>query len=187
MTRFTSVDRDLGAFTLRPLRVPDDVDVLHAWVTHPKAAFWMMQDHTAEQVAAEYRRIAEHPYHEAFLGLWNGVPSFLAERYDPARVELAGLYDARDGDVGMHFLCAPADRPAHGFTLAVITTVMAWLFDDPATRRVVVEPDVRNTAVHALNAAVGFEVSGPIAKPDKQALLSTCTRDQFLARNGVPA
>jgi RimJ/RimL family protein N-acetyltransferase len=119
--------------------------------------------------------------------LWNGVPSFLAERYDPAHVELQGRYDAQPGDVGMHFLCAPAHRPTHGFTRAVLTTVMAWLFDDPATRRVVVEPDVRNTAVHALNAAVGFEVAGPITKPEKQALLSTCTRDQFLARKGVPA
>ena len=61
----------------------------------------------------------------------------------------------------MHFLCAPTDAPVHGFTRAVITTVMA-LAASPTrpTRRVVVEPDVRNTAVHALNAAVGFGVVG---------------------------
>ena len=187
MSTFTWVDRALGTFTLRPLRLPDDVDLLHSWVTHPKAAFWMMQDATPRQVEAEYRRIAAHPHHDAFLGRWNGVPAFLAERYDPAHVELAGLYEARDGDVGMHFLCAPTTTPTHGFTLAVITTVMAWLFDDPACRRVVVEPDVRNTAAHALNAAVGFEVAGPVTKPEKQALLSTCTREKFLARRGVPA
>lgn len=187
MSTFTREDRALGAFSLRPLRLPDDATVLHSWVTHPKATFWMMGDWTVEQVAAEYRRIADHPHHDAFLGRWNGTPAFLAERYDPAHVELAGLYEARDGDVGMHFLCAPATTPTHGFTLAVITTVMAWLFQDPDCRRVVVEPDVRNTAVHALNAAVGFEVAGPVTKPEKQALLSTCTREQFLARRGVPA
>jgi RimJ/RimL family protein N-acetyltransferase len=71
--------------------------------------------------------------------------------------------------------------------LGVITTVMAWLFDDPATRRVVVEPDVRNTAVHALNAAVGFTVLGPVAKPEKEALLSVCTRAGFEATQGVRA
>ncbi|GAA3052289.1 hypothetical protein GCM10020000_37190 [Streptomyces olivoverticillatus] len=63
----------------------------------------------------------------------------------------------------------------------MISTVMAWLFDDPAVRRVVVEPDVRNTAVHALNAAVGFEPVTTIEKPEKDALLSVCTRDQFEA------
>jgi RimJ/RimL family protein N-acetyltransferase len=42
-----------------------------------------------------------------------------------------------------------------------------------------VEPDVRNTAVHALNAAVGFVPEREIDKPEKRALLSFCTREQF--------
>ncbi|MEV4466136.1 GNAT family N-acetyltransferase [Micromonospora echinofusca] len=183
------VDDRLGEFALRTLDPDADAPLLHRWVTHPKAAFWLMQDADVARVAEEYRRIAAHPHHDAFLGLHEGRPAFLAERYDPAHVELVGLHDAAVGDVGMHFLCAPADVPVHGFTLAVITTVMAWLFADPATRRVVVEPDVRNTAVHALNAAVGFTVVGPIRKPEKDALLSVCTRDQFHAatRGDVPA
>ncbi|MER7456602.1 GNAT family N-acetyltransferase [Micromonospora sp. NPDC126480] len=189
MTVHTRVDDRLGEFALRPLDPDADAALLHRWVTDPKAAFWLMQDADVAGVAAEYRRIAEHPHHDAYLGSWRGEPAFLAERYDPARVELAGLYDAEHGDVGMHFLCAPTDAPVHGFTRAVITTVLDWLFADPATRRVVVEPDVRNTAVHALNAAVGFTVVGPIRKPEKEALLSICTRDQFLAatRKEVPA
>jgi RimJ/RimL family protein N-acetyltransferase len=176
-----------GDFALRELDADADAELLHRWVTHPKAAFWMMRDAEPATVAAEYRRIAAHPHHDAYLGLHRGAAAFLAERYDPARVELAGLYDARDGDVGMHFLTAPTDTPVHGFTRAVITTVMAWLFDDPTTRRVVVEPDVGNHAVHALNAAVGFTVVGPVRKPEKTALLSTCTREQFHLATGVSA
>ncbi|MEV6802271.1 GNAT family N-acetyltransferase [Micromonospora rifamycinica] len=179
----------LGEFALRTLDPEGDARLLHGWMTHPKSAFWLMQDADVERVAREYRGIADHPHHAAYLGLWRGRPAFLAERYDPARVELVGLYPPADGDVGMHFLCAPTDQPVHGFTRAVITTVLDWLFADPATRRVVVEPDVRNTAVHALNAAVGFTVVGPIRKPEKDALLSVCTRDQFLAatRGDLPA
>ncbi|MFI6263680.1 GNAT family N-acetyltransferase [Micromonospora sp. NPDC051006] len=183
---FTRVDPGLGEFTLRPVDPDTDAVLLHRWVTHPKAVFWLMQDADEAGVAAEYRRIAEHPHHEAYLGSWCGRPAFLAERYDPAHVELVGLYDARPGDVGMHFLCAPTDDPTHGFTHAVITTVLVWIFADPATHRVVVEPDVRNTAVHALNAAVGFEVVGTVAKPEKDALLSICTRTRFLAATGAP-
>ncbi|MFJ6199068.1 GNAT family N-acetyltransferase [Micromonospora sp. NPDC092111] len=174
-------DARLGEFALRTLDPDADAALLHGWVTHPRSAFWLMQDAEVAEVAREYRRIADHPHHDAYLGLWRDRPAFLAERYDPARVELVGLYEPVDGDVGMHFLCAPTDTPTHGFTRAVITTVMDWLFADPATRRVVVEPDVRNTAVHALNTAVGFTVVGPIRKPEKDALLSVCTRDQFLA------
>ncbi|MEV4726251.1 GNAT family N-acetyltransferase [Micromonospora humida] len=182
-------DPVLGEFALRTLDPEGDAGLLQRWVTHPKSAFWLMQDADVDRVAREYRGIADHPHHDAYLGLWRGEPTFLAERYDPARVELVGLYPAQPGDVGMHFLCAPTDRPVHGFTRAVITTVLDWLFADPAIRRVVVEPDVRNTAVHALNAAVGFTVVGPIRKPEKDALLSVCTRDQFLAatRGDVPA
>ncbi|MEY9910409.1 RimJ/RimL family protein N-acetyltransferase [Catenulispora sp. MAP12-49] len=169
--------------TFRPVDVDSDaeIEMLHRWVTHPKAQFWLMQDFDVEQVRQEYRRIAEHPHHEAFLGLIDGNPAFLAERYDPGRVELVGLYEHEDGDVGMHFLCAPTDTPVHGFTRAVLTAVLAWIFADPDALRVVVEPDVRNTAVQALNAAVGFRVVGPIAKPEKQALLSVCTWHDFQA------
>ncbi|GAB2782847.1 GNAT family N-acetyltransferase [Streptomyces daliensis] len=180
-TVFSRTDEKLGEFTLRPVAPLADAELLHGWVTHPKSAFYLMQDADLADVEREFLGIAASEHHDAFLGHHNGEPAFLMERYDPAHVELKGLYEAEPGDVGMHFLCAPSDRPVHGFTLAVITTVMEMLFDDPATRRVVVEPDVRNKAVHRLNEAVGFRVEQTLAKPEKDAYLSFCTRDQFLA------
>ncbi|GGW36437.1 acetyltransferase [Streptomyces lucensis JCM 4490] len=168
-------------FTIRPLDPLNDAELLLGWVTHPKAAFWMMQDAKLQDVERAYMEIAADEYHHAFLGLHDGEPAFLMETYDPARRELVGLYEPRPGDVGMHFLVAPTDTPVHGFTRAVITAVMTHLFEDPATRRVVVEPDVRNTAVHRLNEAVGFVAEREIRKPEKRALLSFCTRERFTA------
>jgi RimJ/RimL family protein N-acetyltransferase len=169
----------LGTLAFRPLDPLEDAVLLHGWVTHPKAAFWMMQDARLEDVERAYMDIAADEHHHALLGLHDGEPAFLMERYDPAHRELVGLYEPGPGDVGMHFLVAPTDAPVHGFTRAVITAVMRHLFDDRATERVVVEPDVRNTAVHALNAAVGFVPAHEIRKPEKTALLSFCTREQF--------
>ncbi|MFJ5263685.1 GNAT family N-acetyltransferase [Streptomyces sp. NPDC088387] len=171
----------IGTFSFRPLDPLRDAELLHGWVTHPKAGFWMMRDARLQDVEREYMRIAAHEHHHAFLGLHNGEPAFLMEHYDPRYVELTGLYEPEPGDVGMHFLVAPTDRPVHGFTRAVITAVMTELFADPRTRRVVVEPDVTNTAVHALNATVGFVPEREIDKPEKRALLSFCTRQQFLS------
>ena len=168
-----------GTLTVRPLDPLNDAELVHGWVTHPKAAFWLMGDAELPDVEREYMAIAAHPHHDAFIGLHDGEPAFLMERYDPTEVELKGLYEAEPGDIGMHFLVAPTDTPVHGFTLAVITAVMRTLFADPSVRRVVVEPDAGNSAVHALNKAVGFEVIREIAKPEKNALLSTCTREQF--------
>ncbi|MFI1221581.1 MULTISPECIES: GNAT family N-acetyltransferase [unclassified Streptomyces] len=175
---------ELGTFTVRPLDPAADAAPAHRWVTHPKAAYWLMGDASPADVEREYRDIAAHPHHDAFIGLHDGEPAFLIERYDPTEVELKGLYEAEPGDVGMHFLVAPTDAPVHGFTRAVITAVMDFLFADPSVRRVVVEPDVTNSAVQSLNKAVGFEVLREIAKPEKDALLSVCTREQFEAATG---
>ncbi|MGW1258320.1 GNAT family N-acetyltransferase [Streptomyces sp. NPDC002513] len=169
----------VGTLAFRPLDPLDDAALLHGWVTHPKAAFWMMQEARPKDVERAYTEITADPYHHAVLGLHDGEPAFLTEHYDPAHRELVGLYEPRPGDVGMHFLVAPTDTPVHGFTRAVLTAVLRRLFEDPATERIVVEPDVRNTAVHALNAAVGFLPEREITKPEKTALLSFCTRARF--------
>ncbi|MFL4904299.1 GNAT family N-acetyltransferase [Streptomyces sp. MMS24-I2-30] len=166
-------------FTFRPLDPLTDAELLHSWVTHPKAAFWMMQDARLEDVERAYMEIAADEHHHALLGLLDGEPAFLMERYDPAHRELVGLYEPEAGDVGMHFLVPATDTPVHGFTRAVITAVLAHLFADPTTHRIVVEPDLRNTAVHALNEAVGFRPEREIRKPEKAALLSFCTRARF--------
>ncbi len=187
MTPTTGTRTDLGTLTLRPLDPLKDAELVHSWVTHPKAAFWMMQDARLEDVERAYMEIAADEHWHALIGLHDGVPAFLMETYDPAHHELVGLYEPEPGDVGMHFLVAPTDRPVHGFTRAVITAVMAHLFEDPATARVVVEPDVSNKAVHALNEAVGFVPDREIQKPEKKALLSFCTREQFAAATGVAA
>ncbi|MFJ2175785.1 GNAT family N-acetyltransferase [Streptomyces sp. NPDC101062] len=180
---FSRTDERLGLFEVRAVDPFADIELLHGWVTHPKAAFWLMQGATLPDVEREYLGIAAATNHDAFIGLHNGVPAFLIERYNPAEVELKGLYEAETGDIGMHFLVAPVDgsRRLHGFTRAVITTVMALLFDDPSVRRVVVEPDVRNAAVHALNEAVGFRIEKKLSKPEKDAYLSICTREMFHA------
>ncbi|WP_369267127.1 GNAT family N-acetyltransferase [Streptomyces harbinensis] len=178
---FTRTDDRLGRFTVRAVDPATDTPLLHHWLTHPKSAFWLMQNTTQDEVRRYFEAIAAAPAHHAYLGLHDGNPAFLAERYDPAAEAVGEVYPVREGDVGMHFLTAPTDTPLHGFTLAVITTVMELLFADPATHRVVVEPDARNHPVHALNTAVGFEVAATVELPGKAALLSFCTRDQYTA------
>lgn len=184
---FSRTDDRLGEFAVRHVAPDADAELLHGWLTHPKSAFWLMQNASLQQVAKEFGEIAATPGHDAFLGLHNGRPAFLAERYAPAREPVGATYPVQPGDTGMHFLVAPTDTPLHGFTRAVLTTVMELLFTDPATRRVVVEPDVRNRAVHALNEAVGFRVERTVSLPGKEALLSFCTRDQFHAATAAPA
>ncbi|NYG59595.1 siderophore synthetase component/RimJ/RimL family protein N-acetyltransferase [Nocardioides daedukensis] len=167
--------------TFEPVDVERDAALLHEWVTHPRSVYWMMGETTPAEVAVEYGAIAANPHHHAWLGRVDGEPAFLAETYDPQHSELAGLPDLRAGDIGMHVLVAPTSAPVSGFTTRVFTSVMEFCFEDPSVTRVVVEPDVRNQKIAALNAAAGFVVAREIPLHSKTAALSFCTREAFAA------
>ncbi|GAB6983832.1 GNAT family N-acetyltransferase [Nocardioides pyridinolyticus] len=172
--------------TLEPLDLDRDAALLHEWVTHPRSVFWQMQGSSLADVEREYRRIEQSPHHQAWLGRADGVPSFLAETYDPAHSELADLPELRDGDLGMHVLVAPPADPAtpvHGFTRAVFGAVLDHCFAEPAVRRVVVEPDARNERIRALNRAFGFRELRTITLPTKVAMFSVRERDHLLPEN----
>lgn len=166
--------------TLAPVQVDRDVALLHEWVTHPRSVYWQMQEATLGDVATEYRLIDENPHHHAWLGRVDGAPVFLAETYDPAHSELTDVPEAaaelRPGDLGMHVLVAPTDTPVPGFTRAVFQAVVDHCLADPDVRRVVVEPDVRNERIRAMNREFGFRELRTITLPTKEAILSVLDR-----------
>jgi len=163
--------------TIEPLDLDRDLDLVHRWVTDPRSAYWQMQDASPGQVREEYRLIDESRYHHAWLGRANGRAGFLVETYDPAHSALADLDELRSGDLGMHVLVAPPDGPAvPGFTRAVFAAVLRHCFADPTVARVVVEPDIRNERIRALNRTFGFEELRTVSLATKQAMVSVLSR-----------
>ncbi|MEX0729405.1 MAG: GNAT family N-acetyltransferase [Aquisalimonadaceae bacterium] len=168
-----------GEFRLRPLQLDEDVPLIHDWVSRDYARYWGMQDQSVADVRAAYEQIANAPHSSAFAGLYNGRLSFLMEKYHALDEPIANCYEARSGDYGMHILVAPPRHHIPGFTWHAFTTVMAFMFSDPRVERVVVEPDVRNDKIHALNNRAGFLYQRVIELPGKQAYLAFCTRAGF--------
>ncbi|MGW7684495.1 GNAT family N-acetyltransferase [Kribbella sp. NPDC054772] len=169
----------VGTLSLRPFDLVDDVVTLHDWVTQPYAQYWGLLTASVADVHAEYLRIEQSPHHHAYLGEHDGRPAFLMERYEPAYDAIGQVYDVAPGDIGMHVLVGPPVIPIAGFTGGVFETIMDSLFSDPLVDRVVVEPDVRNGKIQALNERMGFRKHSVVQLPDKQAWLSFCTRDQY--------
>jgi len=179
------------AVTLEPVDPARDAPTVHAWLAHPASAFWRMGDLDVAEVRAYLADVAGHDHQDGWLGQVDGVPAFYAETYDPSRVLLAGVHDAAPGDVGMHLLVAPPpDDPAArtpGLTDAVMAAVVRFCLarDGLDAARVVVEPDVRHTAIAAKNAAAGFRVLREVEVSEgghtKKAALSVCTRADFAA------
>ena len=163
-----------------------DAPLVHTWLTHPKSKYWDMLSSSVDEVHAfldETMRAADGTDYGLRIGRTDGRDEFMFELYDPLTSELAEPdtgYVHADGDIGMHLLVAPADRPISGFTGEVMLHIMRTAFFDVGAARVVVEPDERNVDVQALNAAVGFEVAGDYPVGNKTGRLSYCTRADFV-------
>lgn len=159
----------------------DTVGTLHAWLSHPGSAYWGMRHMAPEQISAFFRDWQSSPHRQVHMVRIDGLRVVLAVYYDPAAVELDGSYPHEPGDLGMHLLVAPSRTPVPGTTAAVIGAICETAFGPLGARRVVVEPDIRNTAVHRLNARAGFREGGAVELADKTALLSFCDVGDFRA------
>lgn len=185
MTATSTVRTPAGLVCLEPLELDEDtVRTLHAWLDHPGSAYWGMRGATPDQVEDFLTDWSSSPHRSLHLVRIDGLRVGLAVFYDPAAVELDGRYPHEPGDLGMHLLVAPTRTPVPGTSAAVMGAICATalgvpLLAGPPARRVVVEPDIRNTAVHRLNARAGFREDGPLDLPDKVALLSICSADAF--------
>ncbi|OII25741.1 siderophore synthetase [Curtobacterium sp. MCBA15_016] len=166
---------------VEPVDPDRDAALVQSWLAHPASSWWGMGHVDVDAVRTYLADVQADPAQAAWLGRRDGVPVFLAETYDPARVLLTDVFAAEPGDVGMHLLVAPppADGRVHGLTSAVMRTVVEHCRDVLGARRVVVEPDVRNTAVHAKNAEVGFRVLREVDVDGKRALLSVLDTDRI--------
>lgn len=162
--------------------------IAHRWLTRDHARFWGMQSLSHAQIDGYFRDLDASPDFAAFIGMHDGAPAFLVERYAPAAEAIGAHYDVQPGDVGMHILVAPPERRIHGFTWAVFREVMAFLFADPTVARVVVEPDVANAGIHPLNKRAGFVYHRQVDLPGKRAWFASCSREDFeAARTCAPA
>jgi penicillin amidase len=171
---------------LDPLDPATDAEVVHAWVLEDRAQFWMMQDHTLEEVREVYEWIAEQPTHAAYLVRDDDRPVALFQTYDPRAEEVGEHFAVLEGDVGIHFMLAPATLARPGFTAEVVGFLAQQVFADPAVRRVVAEPDDRNAKAVALVQRLGFELGPVVTLSTKPARLAFWTREAYesvLAKN----
>lgn len=169
--------------SFEPVEPVRDAALVQGWLAHPRSAFWELGHLDVDGVRDYLAGVRADPHQDAWLGRVDGEPAFLVETYDPARVTLADVPAAAGllerGDVGMHLLVAPPRGAARrGFTSAVMGAVVRFCLDPAGrgARRVVVEPDVRNTAIAAKNAAAGFRVLREVELPGKTAHLAVATR-----------
>ncbi|MEU6861580.1 GNAT family N-acetyltransferase [Glycomyces sp. NPDC046736] len=170
-----------GRVSVVPVRPKEDLDLTYGWVTEERAKFWGMTEHSKEYVLAIYEYLDALDTHHSYLLLLDGEPIALFQTYDPAADPVGECYEVEPGDVGTHLLVAGARGKARaGFTGALMGVLAGFLFTDPKTQRIVVEPDARNEQARARLRRTGFTLGPEIDLPDKRARLA------FLRRADAP-
>ncbi|CAM3220670.1 Aminoglycoside N(6')-acetyltransferase type 1 [Arthrobacter ulcerisalmonis] len=184
-TRTSSYQQDLpGLGQLRLVRIApdDDAPLLHSWVSEERARYWGMGSLGEEEVREIYQFLDGLVTHHGYLILVADQPAGIFQTYEPEHDPVGEAYPVHAGDAGIHLLLAPAAQPVPGFTAAVLSALLAFVFADSTVRRVVAEPDARNSKAVARFLSFGFEPDARVQLAEKEAQLVFLTRQVFEAQ-----
>ncbi|WP_030769217.1 GNAT family N-acetyltransferase [Streptomyces sp. NRRL F-2664] len=163
----TQLVEGFGTVTITPVDPAADAGLIHDWVTQERARFWGMGEASPELVREIYEDVDRRTTHHAFIAAREGVPVALFQTYECEADRVSECYDARPGDVGVHLLIGPAEgAPRPGFSAALLTAFLSFVFSDPATRRLVAEPDARNAKALARLERTGFVLGPEVVLPE---------------------
>lgn len=166
--------------SFRPLEVAADLELVHGWMRQPHVAAWWALDVPRAELAGYLERTVADDHQQVLIGSVDGRPVSYWEVYWAARDPLAAWYDADPDDQGVHLLIGPPELTGRGLGAALLDAVAAWLLvREPATRRLVAEPDVRNTASLRAFERCGFRRAAELDLPSKRAALMV--RDRGVA------
>lgn len=170
---------------LDPTPGSGDVETVHAWVVEDRARFWMMQEHTLDEVREIYQWLHDQPTHASYLVRAGDERLALFQTYDPRAEEVGEHFPVEDGDLGVHFMLAPADaeradQPERlGATASIMTFLLDQVFADPVVQRIVAEPDARNGKAIGLLTRLGFTLGEQVELSMKPAQLAYLTREAY--------
>lgn len=178
-TIYTEELHGWGVLRIVPLVPAEDLDLIHGWVSQPRARFWGMLEHSREDVLEIYAFLDSLDTHHAFLVVVDGEPLALFQTYEPLHDPVGEAYPAREEDIGMHLLLAPARRPIPKFTPRLVTSLIRYMFSLPGKDRIIVEPDARNAKALRRLETTCFELGPVIQLAEKEAQLGFLTRARF--------
>jgi penicillin amidase len=161
-----------GTVHLVPVDPERDIELLYGWVTGERARFWGMRQADRARVHEIYAYLDSLDTHHAYLAYLDDRPTALFQTYRPEADPIGSCYDARPGDTGIHLMMGPpasGTAPRSGYTAAVLSVFLGFVLSDPACRRVVAEPDARNSRAIQRLVGAGFTLGPAVQLPDKPA------------------
>lgn len=177
---FTTPAVNLSNFRFAPLG-EQHLPMLHEWLSRPHVSAWWGSASTVDELHQQYLQPADRPNTtSAFIAFVAGAPVGFIQCY----VVMAsgdGWWESETdpGARGIDQFVADEAQLGVGVGRALIRAFVEVVFADPAVTTVQADPDLHNERAIRCYRAVGFDVVGPVATPDGEALLMRCTRQSY--------
>lgn len=162
-----------GLLQLVPVCLDRDVALISGWMNDPAVAeFWELAG-PAETTAAYVRPLLNGDGRSVpCLGVLDGTPMSYWEIYRADLDPIARYYPARPHDTGIHLLIGGVADRGRGLGTTLLRAVGDLILDHrPSCRRVIAEPELRNTPSVAAFLSAGFRLSAEVELPEKRAAL----------------
>ena len=141
--------------------------LVEAWESDWPVARW--RDYLRAQCTGDYSR--------PFVGSMNGEDSGYVEVYRAAKDSIATRYAADPYDVGLHAAIAELSIVNKGLGPFLLPRIVASIFDvEPRCRRIMFDPDHRNTTARRLCESAGCTFLGEHQMSNRRMALYTLAR-----------
>ncbi|HEY2723211.1 MAG TPA: GNAT family N-acetyltransferase [Pseudonocardiaceae bacterium] len=149
-----------------------DLDRLVRWMHAAHVEAYWHHAWPAQQWAAALDRQRTGDHSLPCVAETYDEPVAYLELYRVCRDRIHGLYPDDQHDLGVHIAIGDTGHTGRGLGRSLLRAVADGLLAaDPACRRVVAEPDVRNEPSLRAFTAAGFRRCGEIELPEKTAAL----------------
>lgn len=142
------------------IRVADpegpDTAMIAEWMNRPHLAAAWEYDWPVDRWYRHLRAQVDGTYSLPLIGSYKGADMAYLEIYRAAKDSVGRLYPADPYDVGLHAAVAELSIVNKGAAARLLPALIRSIFDaDPNCRRIIFEPDHRNTAMRRLAEFAG--------------------------------
>ena len=171
-----------GGWSVRPVRLfgedgGPDAALVHRWMNREHVAVNWNQDWSLERWRQELEAQVSGRHSLPCIVARDGREVGYLELYRVVRDKLAGCYPYGPRDLGVHIAIGEPDAIGRGMGSSLLAAAAEGLLDaDPASARVVAEPDVHNAASIGAFTKAGFRRAAEVGLAGKNSALMVFDR-----------
>lgn len=164
-------------YAIRPADPAADAELVSGWMNRPHLVEAWEYDWPPERWRRHLQAQVDGDYSRPFIGSFNGEPAGYIELYRAAKDSIAPRYAADPHDIGIHAAIADLRYVNRGLAAFLLPRIVASVFElEPNCRRIMFDPDHRNTGARRLCEWAGCTFLGEHDMSNRRMALYSLSR-----------